>query len=325
MHAHSFGVRPRMKNVLIIFFAMLLLAGIAIEQTPQATGAAQPPSTPLFPAANLGAHGLKGLGCLSCHPAARPASEPELDQAKSADFGSWSWGAETLPRYGRTFVFGDQRRYVEVPIQSVAVRDGEVYGILVCLSCHDGNVTPPNMLPGQSFEQRVGLLPSVTYTASQTPTLLGSDNYPNDHPVGTQAVIEAAGGLMWTDNAFRVAPGSPYAHFVSSYGRPALVPGRSSNPWGVNSQGQPFVLCITCHNQHAMSVYISTPANPIASDGGGRSYQTFFFVNGPYNPDLDNAGIKTADSAAQFCRQCHFDLSNEAHNSYAVPTNLPNY
>ena len=155
------------------------------------------------------------------------------------------------------------------------------------------------------------------------PTLLGSDNYANDHPVGTEAVISSGGGLVWVNNTFSVVPGSPYAQFVANYGWPALASGNASGRYGINSSGQPFVLCITCHNQHAMTVYASTPSSPIANDGGGKFYPTFFFVNGPYNPSFGNRANPNAASATQFCRQCHFEQGNEANNSNTVPTILP--
>jgi hypothetical protein len=59
-----------------------------------------------------------------------------------------------------------------------------------------------------------------------------------------------------------------------------------SQPFGVTAGGKPYVLCTTCHNQHVMTVYTSSAASPIANDGGGKWYATFFFVNGPYNPNL---------------------------------------
>ena len=58
-------------------------------------------------------------------------------------------------------------------------------------------------------------------------------------------------------------------------------------PYGVTAAGKPYVLCTTCHNQHVMTVYTSSAASPIANDGGGKYYATFFFVNGPYNPNIN--------------------------------------
>ena len=36
-----------------------------------------------------------------------------------------------------------------------------------------------------------------------------------------------------------------------------------------------------------MTVYTSSAASPIANDGGGKFYTTFFFINGPYNPNIN--------------------------------------
>jgi hypothetical protein len=182
-------------------------------------------------------------------------------------------------------------------------------------------------------------------------------DYYNDHPVGREAQISndtGSGctglpptgnctGLVFTLNAkgtggtLSVTAGSPYATFVQNYGWPALAPGEWSNPYGVaaNHKGVvgPFVVCTTCHNQHVMNVYTSTaggtinPSNgnvygsPIAGDGGGHHYRTFFFVNGPYNVTANTAysGGGQAGSTTQFCRQCHFGESNEENNG-SIPT-----
>ena len=54
-------------------------------------------------------------------------------------------------------------------------RQSEVGGILLCLSCHDGNLTSKNMMANQSYEQRIGLLTNTAYGSQPIPTLLGSD------------------------------------------------------------------------------------------------------------------------------------------------------
>ena len=82
--------------------------------------------------------------------------------------------------------------------------------------------------------------------------------------------------------------GSPYAQFVANYGWPALAPGKWSAPTASTAAGKPYVLCTTCHNQHVMTVYTSSAASQIAGDGGGKYYATFFFINGPYNPNINN-------------------------------------
>ena len=86
--------------------------------------------------------------------------------------------------------------------------------------------------------------------------------------------------------------GSQYAQFVANYGYPALAPGKWCAPFGVTAAGTPYVLCTTCHNQHVMTVYTSSALSPIANNGGGKFYTTFFFVNGPYNPNINNVATR---------------------------------
>ena len=89
----------------------------------------------------------------------------------------------------------------------------------------------------------------------------------------------------------------------------------------MNGAGQAYVLCTTCHDQHVMNVYASTAKSPIAGDGGGKYYATYFFINGPYNPNITRANNNlNAPSTTQFCRQCHFGEANEANNQFGVTT-----
>jgi len=273
----------------------------------------------------LGAHNNNGRGCAGCHA-------PHIGSFGSghnggADAGSYAlWGQDASPLYGATIAFGDGGSYTEVLPASITTGSQEVGGILLCLSCHDGNVTAKNMMANQSYEQRIGLLSNTAYGSNPIPTLLGNDgtgagNYTNDHPVGQLANISTTHpGLVWTGTKFTVTAGSQYAQFVANYGWPALAPGKWSNPYGTTAGGKPYVLCTTCHNQHVMTVYTSSAGSPIANDGGGKFYATFFFVNGPYNPNINNVANTNAPSSTQFCRQCHFGESNEANNTNNITT-----
>ena len=273
----------------------------------------------------LGAHNNNGRGCAGCH--SPHSGSFGSGHGGAADAGSYAlWGQDASPLYGQTVAFGDAGRYTEVLPASITSGSQEVGGILLCLSCHDGNLTPQNMMVNQSYEQRIGLLTNKSYGAKPIPTLLGNDgttagNYTNDHPVGQLANISTTQpGLVWSGTAFSVTAGSPYAQFVTNYGWPALAPGKWSNPYGTTAGGKPYVLCTTCHNQHVMTVYTSSAASPIAADGGGKYYATFFFVNGPYNPNINNAANTNAPSSTQFCRQCHFGEANEANNTNTITT-----
>ena len=301
-----------MKKAMLLVLFVLAVGGLVMAQTYSS------------PVDVLGAHNNNGRGCAGCH--SPHSGSFGSGHAGAADTGSYAlWGQDASPLYGATIAFGDGGSFTEVLPSSITSGSEEVGGILLCLSCHDGNVTAKNMMVNDSYERRIGLLKSISYGSGTIPTLLGNDgsgagNYTNDHPVGVNANIRAGNGLVWSGTSFTVTPSTPYAQFVANYGWPALAPGKYSNPWGINGTGKPFVLCTTCHNQHVMTVYTSSAASPIAADGGGKYYATFFFVNGPYNPNINNVSNANAPSTAQFCRQCHFGESNEANNTPNIPT-----
>src|SRR5579864_9534216 len=302
-----------MKKVMLLVIFVLAVAGLMMAQNWSS------------PVDVLGAHNNQGRGCAGCH--APHSGSFGSGHGGAADAGSYAlWGQDASPLYGQTIAFGDGGSFVEVLPTSITSGSTEVGGILLCLSCQDGNLTASNMMTNQSYEQRIGLLTNTTYGNKPIPTLLGNDgttagNYTNDHPVGINANISTTQpGLVWANGSFTVTPGSPYAQFVANYGWPALAPGKYSNPYGINGAGQPYVLCTTCHNQHVMTVYTASTASPIVGNKTGY-YATYFFINGPYNPNLQ--GKLTAGQAAsttQFCRQCHFGEANEANNTNNIPT-----
>jgi hypothetical protein len=301
-----------MKKVMLLGVLVLLTAGLAMAQNYSS------------PIDVLGAHNNNGRGCAGCH--SPHSGSFGSGHGGAADAGSYAlWGQDASPLYGKTIAFGDNGQYTEVLPATIATGSQEVGGILLCLSCHDGNVTQSNMMINQSYEQRIGML-STTYGTGKIPTLLGNDgttagNYTNDHPVGQLANISTTmPGLTFNGTKFVLTAGTPYAQFVANYGYPALAPGKWSQPFGVTAGGKPYVLCTTCHNQHVMTVYTSSAASPIANDGGGKYYATYFFVNGPYNPTINNVNNTNAPSSTQFCRQCHFGESNEANNTNNVTT-----
>ena len=279
----------------------------------------------------LGAHNNQGRGCAGCHSPHSGSWGSGHAQTKGNDTGNYAlWGQDASPMYGATLKFGDSGRYIEVLPASLTAGGTEVSGIMLCLSCHDGNLTANNMMLNWSYEQRIGYLTNKAYGSAHIPTLLGNDgttagNYNNDHPVGLNATISTtANGLVWANNQFTVTPGSPYAQFVAHYGAPELLPGAHGNPFGLSPAGLPFVACTTCHNQHVMTIYSSSAKSPIANDGGGKFYATLFFINAPYNPNI-NTGVAgyngtQAVSTTQFCRQCHFGEANESNNSYGITT-----
>jgi hypothetical protein len=305
-----------MKRAIFVGLFLLASAGLALGQN-----WSSPNGTDV-----LGAHNNGGRGCTGCH--APHSGSFGSGHGGASDAGSYAlWGQDASPLYGQSLAFGDNGEFVEVLPSTIATGAEEVGGILLCLSCHDGNLTPSNMMTKQSYEQQIGLLTNTTYGGAAIPTLLGNDgtgagNYTNDHPVGLNATIRAsaANGLTYANGTFTVTPSSNYDKYVTNYGWPALAPGKWSKPYGVNAAGQAYVVCTTCHNQHVMTVYTSTAASQIQKDGGGKYYATYFFVNGPYNPNINNVANTAAPSTTQFCRQCHFAEANEANNTFGVTT-----
>jgi hypothetical protein len=305
-------VLKRMKKAMLVAIFTLAVGGLVMAQNWSSTVDV------------LGAHNNGGRGCAGCH--APHSGSFGSGHTGAADAGSYAlWGQDASPLYGKSIAFGDGGSFVEVLPNGIASGSEEVGGILLCLSCHDGNLTASNMMTNQSYEQQIGLLTNTAYGSQKIPTLLGNDgttagNYTNDHPVGQNATIRAGNGLVFANGVFTVTAGSAYAQFVANYGWPALAPGKWSNPYAVNAAGKAYVLCTTCHNQHVMTVYTSSAASPINGDGGGKFYATYFFINGPYNPNINNVANTAAPSTAQFCRQCHFGEANEANNTNNIKT-----
>jgi hypothetical protein len=263
------------------------------------------------------------------------------------------------PLWGQTFDFsdisatgsGNKYEFVAAasgnPIGMTPQQYSDMRGIIMCLACHDGAVARGAMMVNQAFEQQIGALPS-TYGIAKIPTLLGADgttnmgsstdggNYNNDHPIGENATISAAMGSGYynTGNGLTyvisgtsganyaissITPGGQYTQFIASYGAPALLKGAHSYGTPVNAAGVPYVVCTTCHDQHSMNVYaVVGGQNTIAGSATG-TYQKYFFVNGPYNPNTVTVPLGYASSTTQFCRQCHFGESNEA-NGGTLPT-----
>ena len=302
-----------MKKVMLLVILVFAFTGLMLAQNASSTVDV------------LGAHNNQGRGCAGCH--APHSGSFGSGHGGVADAGSYAlWGQDASPLYGQTIAFGDGGSYTETLPNSITSGSTEVGGILLCLSCHDGNLTASNMMTGKSYEQAIGLLTNTTYGSQNIPTLLGNDgttagNYTNDHPVGVNANISTKmPGLVYAAGVFTVTPGSQYAQFVANYGWPSLGPGAWGVNYGVNAAGAPYVACTTCHNQHVMTVYTDSAKNQIQNDGGGKSYATYFFVRGPYNPNLQTYAKTSAPSTTQFCRQCHFGEANEANNTNNITT-----
>lgn len=254
----------------------------------------------------LGPHADGARGCAVCH--ASRSGQPVLQQDRNASVSTFLWGSDGPPEYLSA-------------VAATAQKNAEVAGVLLCLSCHDGNLTPHNMLQPWSYEHEIGLLDQTPFRNQKIPSLLGRDEEGSyDHPIGTSAPINPGGGLVFSNGTFSVMPNSPYAHFIANYGWPSLAPGKRSSAYGVSSSGEPFTLCTTCHDQHVRNAFVSGASSPIEGDASGKVYTTYFFLNGPYDPAPDRLGNHPTTSSVQFCRQCHFDLSNEGNNVLTART-----
>ena len=292
-----------MKRNLSIALLFLAAAGFAAAQI-------QAPSTDV-----LGAHLNYGRGCAACH--APHSGVYGNGNAKSTDTSAGTialWGEDLGSLYGQTITSGSTNGttgFTEVLPKSLAAGTPDVSGVLMCLSCHDGNYATGAMMQNVVYEK----LPSTYGTANKIPTLLGNDgtgtgNYLNDHPVGLNAVMGCGGQYDWdctisASGAVQMT-GTNSAQFVTNYGF-FVRPGTYNN--------QPVVLCTTCHNQHLMNVVTVTNGKNTGLPTG--NYATMFFIRAPYNPASTTAG---SNQTAQFCRQCHGGESNEMNGGTAKTT-----
>jgi cytochrome c553 len=290
-----------MKKILPIAILFLAAAGFASAQ-PQA------PTSDV-----LGAHLNYGRGCAACHAPHSGAYGNGNQKGFDATAGNIAlWGEDVSSLYGKTITTGQSEHgnAVEVLPTSLTAGTPDVAGVLMCLSCHDGNYATGAMMQNKVYET----LPPTYGTLNSIPTLLGRDgtgvnNYLNDHPVGLNAVMTCGGTYDWDctiDGTGKVLmTGANSAKFVTNYGF-FVSPGTYN--------ASPVVMCTTCHNQHLMNVVKVTNGPKSGLPTG--VYATMFFIRAPYNPASGTAG---SNQTAQFCRQCHGGEANEM-NGGNLPT-----
>jgi hypothetical protein len=263
----------------------------------------------------VSAHAISGRGCVGCHPAhTQPCSEEGDSSSRNG-----TWGGAITP-YCKSIAQIDKNGGLVPQSETKATVVPEVAHVLLCLSCHDGNLAPQNMIANQSYAE-FGPVGNAGHKAIAS--LRGKNDWTHsmEHPLGPRAVIPLGNGLQFVNGEFSIVAGSRYAEFVANYGWPTLAPVRGgARGYGITVDGKPYVLCTTCHNPHSIQEYASRPESPIAGDGGGHYYTTFFSLNGPYNPYTHNLDGRMATSNVQFCRQCHFDLANEGNNVFGIHT-----
>jgi len=291
-----------MKKVTLLTLLVLAFATFAMAQ------AGWSPATDV-----LGAHLNYGRGCAACHAPHSGARGNGISTTDTTTGNVALWGQDVAPLFGKSIITGQDDRggnYPETLPASFNAGTPDVGGILTCLSCHDGNWAKGAMMQNKVYET----VPS-TYASQNIPTLLGNDgnglgDYLNDHPVGLNAAISCGGQYNWdctiVNGAITYPSGTKMYQFVQNYG--FFV-----SPAAYN--GNPVVLCTTCHNQHLMNVVKVTTGSKSGLPTG--YYATMFFVRAPYNPATTTVG---ANQTAQFCRQCHGGEANEMNNGTAVTT-----
>jgi hypothetical protein len=254
----------------------------------------------------VGAHLNYGRGCAACHAPHSGASGNGVARTAEASSGSVAlWGEDASGLYGQTIVTGGGS-YVAVLPTSMSAGPPDVAGIMTCLSCHDGNYASQAMMKNRLYEA----LPATCGSANQVPTLIGlsgggSMSYLSEHPVGLSALI-GCGGSAWNcseANGVISMKGANSSRFVNNY--VFFVKPASYNNTAV-------AMCTTGHDPHVMNVV--TVASGTASGLPAGTYATMFFLRGPCNPNDPNP---QSNQTAQFCRQCHADLSNEVNGSTA--------
>lgn len=284
-----------MKRICSIALMLLVAAGSAAAQRAAAASDI------------LGAHLIAGRGCSACHsPHSGPQGNGSTKSANSNGNSSMLWGQDATGLYGKTITTGGGK-FVEVLPTSMSATTPDVQGMLTCLTCHDGNYASASMMKNRVYET----LPATYGSNKNIPTLLGSDgsgagNYLNDHPVGLSAKVGCGGQSNWdctisSGGAIQMN-GTHSSQFVKNYGY-FVTPGAYSNT--------PVVVCTTCHEPHSMNVVVVSGSNSGLPPG---TYATMFFLRAPYNPNDSNP---LSNQAAQFCRQCHADKSNEMNGSSA--------
>jgi hypothetical protein len=292
-----------MKRNLSIALMFLAAAGFAAAQI-------QAPTSDV-----LGAHLNYGRGCAACHAPHSGAFGNGNSTHSDATSGNIAlWGEDLGSLVGKTITSGSTdgaTGYVDVLPAMTASATPDAAGLLLCLSCHDGNYATASMMKNKVYET----LPASYGTSNNIPTLLGNDptgagNYLNDHPVGLTAAIGCGGAYDWdctqAAGVIAVPSGTNFAAFIQNYG--FFVSPKAYN-------NTPTVMCTTCHNQHLMNVVKVTKGTKSGLASG--NYATMFFIRAPYNPASATVG---SNQTAQFCRQCHGGEANEMNGNLTIPT-----
>ena len=259
----------------------------------------------------LGAHLNYGRGCAACHAPHGGAYGNGAAKTAQTSANSYLWGQDTTSLLGQSMTFSGGV-VVNLP-SALSATTPDVSGVLMCLSCHDGNYATGAMMKNAVYES----LPATYGTFNSIPTLMGNEgalgvgNYTANHPVGLNAVLNCGGQWNWdcTNTNGSISMNGPNSSaFVTDYG--FFVSPSTYNNTAV-------IVCTSCHNQHSMNAVKVTNGTKSGLPSG--IYKTMFFIRAPYNPASTTAG---SNQTAQFCRECHGGESNEMSGGTgtSVPT-----
>lgn len=338
-----------MKKMMLVLLCLAVFVTLSVAQNPAYTDGA----VGIQGVDKLGAHQNGGRGCVGCHA---PHSGARGNGGNAAtgggavtdlETGNYAlWGQDLSPLYGQSLAFGDEGAFdIAFGADFAGTQEEVVTGVMMCLSCHDGNIAKGAMMTNQSYEQSAGLLPAGLYGPQPIPTLLGNDgtnagNYHNDHPIGLKANVGALGlgsRLLFFDAASATCQShgvnvpclqpdpanTAYTTFIQHYGSFQVTMSTTANPAGGRTQpmviptgstdkNAAFVVCTTCHTPHSMYVFSGTAATVKGT------YPTYFFISAPYNPGAPIPDGTKASSATQFCRQCHFTGAGGANEGSGI-------
>ena len=147
-----------MKKAFLLILMVLLAVGITMAQT-YTLGSG------LTGIDKLGAHQNGGKGCVGCHAPHSGAFGEGGNAAQGGVVGDKTnagnyalWGQDLGPLYGYHHAgrqgHGRRALYTELPAQAEFYNfPEEIPGIMMCLSCHDGNVATGAMMTNKSYEQ----------------------------------------------------------------------------------------------------------------------------------------------------------------------------
>jgi len=268
-------VRLLMKRIILIL-AFFILNAFAISQNGSRIDV-------------LGPHANFGRGCSSCH--IHQSATTRRHRLLSANA---LWGQN------------DTRPYGAGSLTYITAKTPERIGILLCISCHDGNYASEAPRKDTIYEAlpvsygAFNIIPTFTKEQSViTGSTLGA------HPVGLDTQLGCGGPEEWdctSKSGVIVMDGTKSSRFVFSYGF-----FNKPHPY----EGKEVVVCSTCHNPHSENVMSVTRDTQSGAYSPG-TYPTIAFLRAPYDPSKVSI---SSNQSAQYCRQCHADKSNEMNGS----------